>query len=390
MYDSNMLGVNLKRLRRERSLTQAALAEMIHISAQNVSKWERGLCLPDLDKLCILARVLGVGTDTLLSSEQPIDTADSYIAVDGGGTKTEFCLFTKQGEVLDRIVLGPTNPNIVGMDAALGLIKSGIDSLLLRHSRPRAIFAGISGCGFIEKNRRILKDYLEKTYPDIKTAADGDIVNVIYSTEYFLDCIVAIMGTGSVVAVNNSDGFNRVGGWGYLFDECFSGFGIGRDAALHALRVKDGFDEGGILSDAVTDALGGDVIASLGLLYSDGNEKICSFAPLVFDAYKKGDAAAQRIIEKRLGELLLSLETARSMYNGGRDVIFTGGLAAQREIISEYLSDFDFRIHFTDLPPIYGAANRCLREVGLPGSDFKENFKKSYYAIRNKGEKDNA
>ncbi len=37
------IGENIKRLRRERGLTQETLAERLHISAAAVSKWERGV-----------------------------------------------------------------------------------------------------------------------------------------------------------------------------------------------------------------------------------------------------------------------------------------------------------------------------------------------------------
>ena len=53
------LNEKLKELRQNRNLTQTAVAEYLGISAQTVSKWERGLLSPDillLPKLAVLCR----------------------------------------------------------------------------------------------------------------------------------------------------------------------------------------------------------------------------------------------------------------------------------------------------------------------------------------------
>ena len=49
----------LKRYRRERGLTQQALAEILGVSNSSVSRWESG-SYPDVPTLAALARVLGV------------------------------------------------------------------------------------------------------------------------------------------------------------------------------------------------------------------------------------------------------------------------------------------------------------------------------------------
>ena len=42
------LGAYIRSLRTEAGLTQAALAEMLHVTDKAVSKWERGVNFPDL------------------------------------------------------------------------------------------------------------------------------------------------------------------------------------------------------------------------------------------------------------------------------------------------------------------------------------------------------
>lgn len=68
----NTIGENIRRFRRERDITQEMLADRLHISAQAVSKWERGECLPDVTLIVPIASYLGVSADDLLGVNEAI------------------------------------------------------------------------------------------------------------------------------------------------------------------------------------------------------------------------------------------------------------------------------------------------------------------------------
>ena len=59
------VGANIARLRKDRGLTQAELAERINYSDKAVSKWERAESLPDVLTLISLAEQLGTDLNTL-------------------------------------------------------------------------------------------------------------------------------------------------------------------------------------------------------------------------------------------------------------------------------------------------------------------------------------
>ena len=61
------LGENIRRIRMERGLTQAALAEALGVSDRAVSRWERSVSMPDVALLAQLALVLETSTDALLA-----------------------------------------------------------------------------------------------------------------------------------------------------------------------------------------------------------------------------------------------------------------------------------------------------------------------------------
>ena len=61
-----MIGEKIRKLRREKNLTQEEVAQHLGISFQSVSKWERGDGYPDITLLPALARYFGVTADELL------------------------------------------------------------------------------------------------------------------------------------------------------------------------------------------------------------------------------------------------------------------------------------------------------------------------------------
>lgn len=68
------LGRRIQALRKQQGLTQDALAEIMGISPQAVSKWENSQSCPDIMTLPLLARQLDVTVDQLLTGEAPSST----------------------------------------------------------------------------------------------------------------------------------------------------------------------------------------------------------------------------------------------------------------------------------------------------------------------------
>ena len=69
-----MLAENLKKIRKDKGYTQEILAEKLNVVRQTVSKWEKGLSLPDVDMLYKVANVLETDVNILLDGQ--ITTTD--------------------------------------------------------------------------------------------------------------------------------------------------------------------------------------------------------------------------------------------------------------------------------------------------------------------------
>ena len=71
---------NLKALRKEKGITQEELAARLNVVRQTVSKWEKGLSVPDSDLLIKLAEILDVPVSRLLGSKIEAETKPDALA----------------------------------------------------------------------------------------------------------------------------------------------------------------------------------------------------------------------------------------------------------------------------------------------------------------------
>jgi len=68
------IGSFIAKKRKEKNLTQEALAEKLNISKNAVSKWERGICLMDMSLLKPLSEILDVSINEILNGEEIKDS----------------------------------------------------------------------------------------------------------------------------------------------------------------------------------------------------------------------------------------------------------------------------------------------------------------------------
>ena len=65
-------GLLIRDLRTKMGMTQKSLADLMNISDKTVSKWERGMGLPDVSLLVELSQIFGVNVDILLTGNMNV------------------------------------------------------------------------------------------------------------------------------------------------------------------------------------------------------------------------------------------------------------------------------------------------------------------------------
>ena len=98
---------NLKALRKDRGLSQEELAVRLNVVRQTISKWEKGLSVPDAAMLIRLAEVLDTTVSRLLGADVPEDEADrDRLAEQLARINEQLAVRNRRGRFILRLVLG--------------------------------------------------------------------------------------------------------------------------------------------------------------------------------------------------------------------------------------------------------------------------------------------
>ena len=102
-----MFSENLKALRKARGMTQEELAARLHVVRQTVSKWEKGLSVPDAELLIRLAEVLDTTVGQLLGADIPEDgESRNDLADQLARINEQLAIRNRRGRFILRLVLG--------------------------------------------------------------------------------------------------------------------------------------------------------------------------------------------------------------------------------------------------------------------------------------------
>ena len=97
--DQEKIGKFIATCRKDKKLTQAQLAEKLNISKNAVSKWERGLNLPDVSTMQELCRILGITLNELFIGDKIIDEKYKEVADDNLLNALENSSFTLKEKI---------------------------------------------------------------------------------------------------------------------------------------------------------------------------------------------------------------------------------------------------------------------------------------------------
>ena len=98
-----MLNENIRKLRKAKGLSQEELAVKLHVVRQTVSKWEKGLSVPDAETMIHIAEALDTSVNVLLGA--PAEESEQDAALTAIASKLELLneQFARQNEKRRKI-----------------------------------------------------------------------------------------------------------------------------------------------------------------------------------------------------------------------------------------------------------------------------------------------
>ncbi|MCL2776116.1 MAG: helix-turn-helix domain-containing protein [Oscillospiraceae bacterium] len=194
------IGETIKKLRKQKDMTQEQLAEYLNISTQAVSKWETNLTLPDITLVPMLANIFDISADVLLG----IDITLKKERIEKIEKEALNYLFKSQYEEAKKILRGALKeyPNSYRLMVNLALTLRNIAWNTKAETDKKALNEEIiSLCERIlaectdDKVRNVAIQYLCYTYCDIgENEKAMDLVNKLpgngVNSDYLLGVIL--------------------------------------------------------------------------------------------------------------------------------------------------------------------------------------------------------
>lgn len=307
----------------------------------------------------------------------------TVLGVDGGGTKTHVAILDEQGRLLGSGVGGPSNYDDVGKQAAQASIAQAVEaarrSAGLSAQPFDAVFLGMAGV-VSPQDRQVIREIalaLELAAPE-RVDVDHDCRIALAGGLTGRPGIVQIAGTGSSTFGMNAAGEAwRSGGWGHLLADEGSGYWLGVQAMVAAVRSYDGRLPHTSLQERVLEQLGlADMDEIMHRLYVTGltRSEIARLGPLVVEAAAGGDAHARALIRQGcddMAECVLAVARRLGMDAGASELALVGGLFQAGEIVLDpFVHAIQTRLPAcrvtpAELSPVLGAGVLALAMLGI-------------------------
>lgn len=101
-----MLNENLRNVRKQKGLSQQELAIRLNVVRQTVSKWEKGLSVPDADMLVKIAEILEVSVEELLGEKISNNEERNEIVEQLVRINEQFAIKNRRTKTVIKIVVG--------------------------------------------------------------------------------------------------------------------------------------------------------------------------------------------------------------------------------------------------------------------------------------------
>jgi glucosamine kinase len=223
-----------------------------------------------------------------------------FVGVDGGATKTIVRVENARGELLGQALAGPANIRLSvsqswdAIQTALAAVLTPLALSLHNNSHHFHVGMGLAGC----EVQTAYQAFLEQSPQFATLLVMSDAYTACLGAHAGRDGAIIIIGTGIVGLQIQHDTVQKVGGWGFPYDDEGSGAWIGLQAIKQTLYYLDGRKTASALTQSVLSYFNFNQKALLDFSHQTSPTQFARLAPLVIDAAKHHDAAALHILRE--------------------------------------------------------------------------------------------
>jgi N-acetylglucosamine kinase-like BadF-type ATPase len=309
---------------------------------------------------------------------------NTYLGVDGGGSKTRFLLIDESGRLLACHSEGSAYYLEIGLEALDALLARGIAAVLgqagIAADKLTYAFLGLPAYGEDRSLLPRLDAAPAAALPHHRYRCGNDMVCGWAGALAGADGINIVAGTGSIAYGEFQGRSARAGGWGELFGDEGSAYWLAREGLRLFARMSDGRAARGPLYDRVRRHFSlQDDLELCAAIYGKSaaqRSQLALLSKLVAEAASAGDQAARQLFAHAATELADAVEAVRAQLEVPREaelpVSYSGGLFRLRELLLTPLQAAlvkrasRYRFLAARLPPEAGAALYAARLGGTP------------------------
>jgi N-acetylglucosamine kinase-like BadF-type ATPase len=309
---------------------------------------------------------------------------NTFLGVDGGGTKTEFVLVREDGRILARHQEGSAYYLEIGLDSLRAMLARGIEVTLgqasLSASELTFSFFGLPAYGEDSGLLGQLDSAASPTLTQERYRCGNDMVCAWAGALACKDGINIVAGTGSIAYGELAGRRARAGGWGELFSDEGSAHWIAREALNLFSRMSDGRSARGplyrVLRDHFKLSVDLDLCAAIYGRDPAARSQVAQLAPLVTEAARQGDTQARNLFITGAQELASLVEAVRAGLSCPAEVLlpvsYTGSMFKLSDLVVEPFvatlraGTHGYEIVAPTLAPAAGAALYAAKTFGSP------------------------
>ncbi|MDW5377526.1 BadF/BadG/BcrA/BcrD ATPase family protein [Halomonas sp. HP20-15] len=306
-----------------------------------------------------------------------------FLGIDGGGTKTAFCLLSSSGEVIATAERSTCYYLSVGMDEVHRVLDDGIREIcreaeISLNDIDHAFF-GLPAYGEGPQVIDTLDNIPKRILGHRRYTCGNDMICGWAGSLGAKDGINVIAGTGSMTYGENGGHGFRCGGWGEIFGDEGSAYWIACRGLNVFTRMSDGRLEKEALYDLIskkmmlTDDL--ELIDIIINQWDSDRARIAELATLVIDAAHLGDRHALKILSDSAYELAQLVDVTRRNLNFDTveriPVSYSGGVFRDSLILEAFSKNLaglgaNYELRDPLYSPAVGAALYAAKLVNIP------------------------